>query len=131
MRFHGAVGYATDEEKSPGVWVEVITEVEYYGEITKNTRRLESSPAVPALNENLTFDNFFSILADAFAYENFEKMRYITWNGSNWTIESVEVRRPRLILTVGDLWNGNTAAPVFSGNAEMQKMEISGSGESF
>ena len=61
------------------------------------------------LNQNLVFDNLFSIMADAFAYQNFEKMRYVNWNGSNWKIVSVEVRRPRLILTIGDLWNGNTA----------------------
>jgi hypothetical protein len=110
MRFHGAVGYATDEETSPGVWTETITEKEYYGDIIRHTRRLEaSSPVLPTLNANLKFDNLFSILADAFAYENFEKMRYVNWNGSNWTVTAVEVRRPRLILTMGDLWNGNTA----------------------
>lgn len=110
MRFHGAVGYADEEETAPGVWTEVITEKIYTGEITRNSRRLEPAPSVvPKLSDNLIFDNLFSIVADAFAYENFEKMRYITWNGSNWTIKSVEVRRPRLILTIGDLWNGNTA----------------------
>jgi hypothetical protein len=109
MRFYGAVGYATDEETAPGVWTEIITEKMYYGEITRVTRRLEPAPPVPTLNENLVFDNLFSIMADAFAYNNFEKMRYINWNGSNWRINSVEVRRPRLILAIGDLWNGNTA----------------------
>jgi hypothetical protein len=110
MRFHGAVGYATDQETSPGVWTEVITEREYYGEITRNTRRLEPAPSdIQAVNVNLRFDNLFSLMADDDAYENFEKMRYIRWNGSNWKILSVEVRRPRLILTIGDLWNGNTA----------------------
>ena len=110
MRFHGPVGYAEDVETAPGVWTEQITEKEYYGEITRNTRRLEPAPStMQTLNQNLVFDNLFSIVADAFAYENFEKMRYVRWNGSNWKITSVEVRRPRLILTIGDLWNGNTA----------------------
>jgi hypothetical protein len=110
MRFHGAVGYATDEETAPGVWTAVITERSYYGDVIRNSRRLETpSSAVPTLNDNITVENSFSIMADAYAYDNFEKMRYVSWNGSNWTITNVEVRRPRLILTIGGLWNGNTA----------------------
>lgn len=107
MRFHGTVGYAeTDEETAPGVWEPVIVEKNYYGDVIRSARRLESTTT---LNDNVTLENSFSILADAFAYENFSKMRYVSWNGSNWTITNVEVRRPRLILTIGDLWNGNTA----------------------
>jgi hypothetical protein len=110
MRFSGTVGYATSTETAPGVWTDVITEKQYFGDVIRDTRRLDpSSLTPPALNAGITLGNSFSILADAYAYENFKKMRYVSWNGSNWTIDNVEVRRPRLILTVGDLWNGNTA----------------------
>lgn len=110
MRFYGAVGYATDAETSPGVWTENITEKNYYGDVIRSARRLETASLSSAtLNDDVTLENSFSILADAYAYENFTKMRYVSWNGSNWTITNVEVRRPRLILTIGDLWNGNTA----------------------
>jgi len=107
MRFHGAVGYANSEETAPGVWTDVITEFEYTGDVVRNTGRLESNLAT--LNEDVSFSNAFSIVADAYAYENFEKMRYLNWNGSNWRVNSVEIQRPRLILTIGGLWNGNTA----------------------
>jgi hypothetical protein len=106
MRFYGAVGYAESAETAPGVWTDVITEKMYYGDVTRSARRLESTTT---LNDDVTLENSFSILADAFAYENFATMRYVSWNGENWTITNVEVRRPRLILTIGDLWNGNTA----------------------
>jgi hypothetical protein len=110
MRFHGTVGYGTDTETAPGVWSEVITEREYYGDVLRQARRLEPSSAVPAtLNQDVTVENRFSIVADAYAYDNFSKMRYVGWNGSNWTITTVEVQRPRLIMTIGALWNGNTA----------------------
>jgi hypothetical protein len=110
MRFCGTVGYANVEETAPGVWTEVITEKQYYGSVIRNARRLESpSLEPPELNANISLENSFSILADAEAYENFTKMRYISWEGSNWTITKVEVQRPRLILQVGGLWNGNTA----------------------
>lgn len=107
MRFYGSVGYADiDVETAPGVWESQMVVKNYYGDITRSARRLESTTT---LNDNVTLENSFSIVADAFAFENFSKMRYINWNDENWEITNVEVRRPRLILTVGDLWNGNTA----------------------
>jgi hypothetical protein len=110
MRFQGTVGYATSTETAPGVWTDVITEKSYFGDVIRDTRRLESSALTPpTLNENVVLGNSFSILADGYAYDNFKQMRYIRWNGDNWAVTYVEVRRPRLILTVGDLWNGNTA----------------------
>ena len=109
MRFHGTVGYATSVESSPGVWIEAITETAYFGDVVRNSRRLENPPQVPpTLNANLALENSFSILADDEAYANFMKMRYVGWEGSRWTITNVEVRRPRLILTIGGLWNGAT-----------------------
>jgi hypothetical protein len=107
MRFHGAVGYAdADVETAPGVWEPNMVEKIYTGDVIRSARRLESTTV---LNDSVTVENSFSIVADAFAVENFDKMRYVSWNGRNWTITNVEVQRPRLILTVGDLWNGRTA----------------------
>ncbi|SRR6266576_1572713 len=107
MRFYGAVGYAdADVETAPGVWEPSMVEYIYTGDVIRSARRLESTAQ---LNDSVTVENSFSIVADAFANENFSKMRYVTWNGENWTITNVEVQRPRLILTVGDLWNGRIA----------------------
>lgn len=109
MRFHGTVGYATSEETAPGVWSDVITERTYSGDVIRDARRLEPSSAVPpTLNDEIALGNSFSIMADAYAYDNIAKMRYVSWNGSNWRITYAEVRRPRLILTIGGLWSGNT-----------------------
>ena len=46
-----------------------------------------------------------TILADPYANENFFKMKYITYMGSKWKITDVRVEFPRLILTVGGLYN--------------------------
>jgi hypothetical protein len=110
MRFFGAVGVATSTETAPGVWAEAITEKTYYGDVIRNSRRLDPPLLVPPeANSNLTLENQFSILADADAYANFMNFRYVEWEGNRWTITNVEVRRPRLILTIGGLWNGNAA----------------------
>lgn len=107
MRFYGAVGYGVSTETSPGVWEDVITEVSYYGDITRQARSQEPPSQVPpATNINLGTNNLISFVADDQAYANFTNMRYAVWQGSKWQIVNVEDRRPRLILTLGGLWNG-------------------------
>lgn len=104
-KFFGKVGFGMTQETSPGVWVDKITERNYRGDITKMVRRLEGSEY---LNDNLTVSNTISILADAFANENFFAIRYVQWAGARWKVSNVEVQRPRLILTLGEVYNGPT-----------------------
>ncbi len=104
-KFFGKVGFGMTQETSPGVWVDKITERNYRGDITKMVRRLEGSEY---LNDNLTVSNTISILADAFANENLFAIRYVQWAGARWKVSNVEVQRPRLILTLGEVYNGPT-----------------------
>lgn len=103
-KFYGEIGYATLTETSPGVWDDVIVKKNYYVEILRNTKRDRSSEKV---NDDLVVNNLFSIIADPYASENFFKMRYITWMGVRWKIDSVDVQQPRLVLTIGERYNGN------------------------
>lgn len=107
-KFYGPIGYVAASETAPGVYTtDVVTEHNYVGDVIKNTRRLEAGEN---LNDNLTISNTISIVADPFAYQNFYAMRYIKWMGVYWKITSVEVSRPRLILTIGGVYNGDTAS---------------------
>ena len=101
-KFYGKVGYADTSETAPGVWTEVITEREYYGDVLRISRRLQSTDQ---LNDDIIIDNEFSIVADPFAYQNFHSMRYIEWMGAKWKITKVNVQSPRLILSVGGVYN--------------------------
>ena len=105
-KFHGMIGYATSVETAPGVWTNQISEREYFGEVIRETREWRSSGSV---NDNLTVGNRITITADDFANQNFSAMRYVIWDGVYWKITSVEVQRPRLILSLGGVYNGNTA----------------------
>ena len=105
-KFYGAVGFVESVETRPGVWMEEVTERKYAGELIKNTRRLQNSGQV---NDNVDIANQVSIVADPFAYSNFHSMRYVTYMGTNWKITSIEVQYPRLILTIGGLYNGKQA----------------------
>ena len=104
-RYFGKVGYATTSESAPGVWTENIIEKSYYGDVLRNTRRLEGGEG---LNDDLAINNSFSVMADAYAYQNFFAIRYIRWMGACWKVTNVEVQRPRLLLTVGGVYNGAT-----------------------
>ena len=101
-KYYGTIGYAKTIETSPGVWEETIIEKNYKGDVLRNTRRYESADK---LNDNININNQISILADSYAYENFFSMRYITWFGSKWKITNIEVQRPRLLLTIGGVYN--------------------------
>lgn len=102
-KFYGAVGYATQEETEPGVWQDKIIERNYSGDLGRNNFRLQSSEH---LNDNVNISNEISIISDPYANENFHSMRYVEFMGAKWKITNVEVKYPRLILTVGGVYNG-------------------------
>lgn len=102
-KWFGAIGFAEMVETVPGVWKEEIVPHNYYGDLIQNTRRLQSADQ---LNDNINVANEISIVADPFANENFHSMRYVEFMGAKWKISNVRVQYPRLILTVGGLYNG-------------------------
>lgn len=102
-KFYGVIGYAEMVETRPGVWTEQIVERNYYGDLIRNTRRLQSADK---LNDDINVANEISIVADPYANENFYSMRYVEFMGAKWKISNVEVKHPRLILTIGGLYNG-------------------------
>lgn len=102
-KFYGIIGYANTVETTPGVYTERITTRSYFGDVSRNTRRLQGSGQV---NDNVEVANQISIVADPFAYQNFHSMRYVEYMGAKWKINNVEVQHPRLILTIGGLYNG-------------------------
>lgn len=104
-RFYGEVGFGHTVETVPGVHEDVITARNYRGDVLRNTRRQENGEKV---NDDLSVGNSISIVADAYANENFFAMRYIKWIGVLWTISDVEVQSPRLVLRLGRKYDGET-----------------------
>ena len=105
-KYFGKIGYAEQVETAPGVWEEQITERQYYGDGVRNIRKLESSGDI---NDNINVSMEISIVADPYAIQNFHAMRYVEFMGSLWKITSVEVNYPRLILSIGGVYNGQQA----------------------
>lgn len=106
-KFYGKVGYGSSVENAPGVWIDTIVERNYYGDVVRNSRNIRDGKN---LNKDLSVNNSISIVADAYANEHFFAIRYVEWAGTLWTVSSVEVQAPRLLLQLGEVYNGPTPA---------------------
>lgn len=102
-KFSGSVGYVATVETKPGVWDDSVIERHYTGDLIRNTNRVQTTDKV---NDDITISNEISIVADPYANQNFQSMRYVIFKGAKWKIASVEVSFPRLILTIGGVYNG-------------------------
>lgn len=102
-KYCGMIGYAGLVEIEPGIWEDGITEREAIGDMLSNYRSLENSGDI---NDNINIANKISIVSDPYAINNFHSMRYATYMGAKWKIKNVEVNHPRLILTLGGVYNG-------------------------
>lgn len=105
-KFFGPVGYTTTSETTPGVWAETAIERNYAGDILRDTIQRQETDKV---NRDLDVTNRISIVADPFAYEHVSAIRYVKWMGAVWNVNSIEIRRPRLILSLGGVYNGPTS----------------------
>lgn len=103
-KWFGVIGFAETVETKPGVCEERITERKYYGDVIRNTRRLQSTDK---LNDNIDISNEISIVADPFTSNHIYAMRYVEYMGARWKVSTVDAsQRPRLTLSIGGLYNG-------------------------
>ena len=100
----GKIGYVRTEETQPGVWEEIPEEKPYTGDVIRDNRRFNNSQSTP--NDNLVISNNISIVSNKFMLDNLAFIKYITFMNSKWKISSVEVSYPRILITLGGLYNG-------------------------
>lgn len=104
-RFYGIVGFGTSEDQGSGIFKDVIVEKNFYGDVISIAKNV-NDPNKIISDQIIT--NSISIVADAYAYTNFLAIKYVSWMGTLWSVSSVQVERPRLILQVGGVYNGPT-----------------------
>ena len=102
-KYYGPVGYVRTVEVSDGEWDDVVTEKNYYGDVIKHSFRTESTAN---RNDNIQVSNQISIISDNYAMQYLGYIRYVVWNNTPWKVTNVEVRYPRLLLTLGGVYNG-------------------------
>ena len=105
-KYYGKIGYAVTTEVRPGVWgPEEIIEKPAFGDVEQRSIRHQQSDKV---TEDLTTSDEISIIMDAFAKDNFSNIRYVNYLGANWKVVNARVRYPRIVLTLGGVYNGRT-----------------------
>ena len=103
-KWFGKIGYVDTVETVPGRWTPEETVHEYFGDVNRNNTRWAGNSE--STNDNLTVNVQISIVADPFAIDNFYSMKWIEYMGAKWKITNVEPQFPRLLLTLGGVWNG-------------------------
>lgn len=106
-RFSGTIGYVDTVDQGNGVHKKVRTERTYRGTITRTIGRSNSGDKV---NADISVENNITIVADAFAREKFYAIKYVIWSGVAWSVSSVQVEHPRLILQLGEVYSGTTGS---------------------
>lgn len=101
-KWYGEVGYAETVEVKPGIWKEQIVKKTYSGDVISNRWKRQNSGEV---NNDINISNQISIVADPYANENCSNMTYVEFMGSKWQVTDVEVQFPRLILSIGGVYN--------------------------
>ena len=105
-RFRGIVGYVEEQvETELGIWEDQMVEFPYSGDVLRDTRKVQDGDN---LHKDVVINNSISILCDKYAIDHYHKIRYAMWEGVRWTVTNVEVQRPRLILSLGSVYNGLT-----------------------
>lgn len=104
-KWFGKIGYAITAETDPGIWESTIVDREYYGDLLSDKYRRQNSGTI---NDNINLTSVISIIADPFAYENCSYIAYVEIFGQKWKVTDIDIQPPRLTLTVGGVYNGNT-----------------------
>lgn len=100
-----AVCYCIPIEIEPGVW-EGDNEriIGYPADITRLNSRWSTN--TDSTNDNVTLNSQISFVADAFANQYFVYIKYANVYNIKWKVTNVEVQHPRIILTLGGVYNG-------------------------
>lgn len=113
-KYHGRIGFVKTVEKieivdgepvKTGIWEEKVLERMYYGDILTITSKRNDANKV---NDDIDISNKISIVADPYMHQNLKSLRYVEWLGEMWDVSSISVEYPRLVLSIGGVYNGPT-----------------------
>lgn len=102
-KYAGLVGYVTELETKPGIWTPSESSKRMRGDII---RQSSSSQNGDKVNDDISLNHRVSLVGDAYAFGNYYNIKWIEIDGAKWKVSSVEIQRPRIIVTLGGLWNG-------------------------
>lgn len=102
-RFAGLVGYVTQEEKVPDVWSPTENPRVMKGDIIRQSSSVQNDNKV---NSDISLGHRISLIGDAYAFDNYYNIKWVNIDGYKWEVISVEIQRPRIIVSLGGKYNG-------------------------
>lgn len=105
MKYSGKVGFASKVQTSPGVWEDTIIERDYIGDVLQRTERLDEGDSVIPRYYTTTS---VSVLSDGVLKERYSDVRYVTFGGIRWTVQSIIHKFPRIEMFLSEEYNGPT-----------------------
>jgi hypothetical protein len=106
-RFYGKVGFGQTVEVRPGVMEDVITEKNLYGDVLRPSQSFQEADKV---HLDISMGNRISVVADEYTWQNSFAIRYVEYKGIRWYITNIVEERPRLIFSLGEVYNGPVPA---------------------
>ena len=103
-RYSGEVGIRDNPiETSPGVWEEVITSIPISGRIDRKPMRWSAGERS---QENVKINHIISFISPETLFAKFSNAVYATYQGSKWTVVTIDYFEKRIRLGLGGLYNG-------------------------
>jgi len=104
MRYSGWLAYAQEVEVKPGKWEETVTWHELLGEVKQRTEvPVLDNRIIPGVKTNTSI----SVFQLGIGPLDNSKIRFVTYNGKNWTVESiVDDSATRMTLYFGEEYHG-------------------------
>lgn len=104
MKYSGNIGFWIDDvEIRPGVFKSEMVEKPYTGDIIKSYQHWTGAEHI---NQNLTLNNKISIIADLYLNQHISSIKYVTYMGTKWRVSSLEINYPRVVIEMGEVYNG-------------------------
>lgn len=101
-KFAGTIGFANTIETMPGVWTNEIVERRYMGDVLKASLQYKQDSQI---NDDIVLSKRISIVADVFVNNNLHSIKYVTYMGVKWIVTGFDIQYPRIILTLGGVYN--------------------------
>lgn len=108
MKYCGMIGYdlTVEDPDEPGVWRPNFIERKAKGDVLDLSTRWQADK--DSANDDIVLTKKISIMMDPFVEANFSHIRYATYKGVKWRVESARPVYPRIELTLGGVYNGST-----------------------
>lgn len=103
-KFYGKIGYIKTTESKPGIWSENEITKDSYGDIINSSNKYTTDNS--STNDNIDISMVLSIILDEYIINNLRYIKFVEYMGVKWKVTKFEIKHPRILLTLGGIYNG-------------------------